>query len=408
MINVNQPNWKTGQLLLPEHFKVSEGMAVSSATKPAQLQGLGGYGFADLRWDASLLEMGVLKFTSLKLVDLQGHYFALNENLTITNCSLAEVVDTSGVLWLNISEGEPKEIEVNGQTIEVVCFKGALSLEESGHGNFPSLPLGSVSLSPSGAWCVEPYKHTPLLSFKNNYFWSFYQSQIESILLCVDQRIKDDQLNSVSPVKHMMSQSLMLTRFQLENEMMTIDQGGAGVPREIFRSLYQFYANYSLYLGESPQKDLIYKHDKGCACFDDLIHALNVMSKYEVKEKSLLSFVRGSRYFQLEDIPKQILASTRVYLLAQYAKEDVIDMMHNKVASVERLPLIHQNALSGIGIEKETSGKFSYLFDSSTTVYKIQPGREWDHAVKDGSLGLCYYEGMGESKFYLYSPDYVE
>tara|TARA_R110002167_G_scaffold361809_2_gene580435 strand:- start:2033 stop:3250 length:1218 start_codon:yes stop_codon:yes gene_type:complete len=405
---MNHPNWKTGQLLLPEHFKVSEGMAISSATKPTQLQGLGGYGFADFKWDDSLLEMGVLKFKSLKLVNLQGHYFALNENLTVITCPLAEVIDTSGVLWLNISEGEPKEIDVNGQNIEVVCFTGAPSPEESDHGNFPSLPLGSFSLSPSGAWCVKPYKHTPLLSFKNNYFWSFYKSQIESILLCVDQRIKDDQLNGVSPVKHMMAQSLMLKRFQLENEMITIDQGGAGVPREIFQSLYHFYANYSLYLGESPQKDLIYKHDKGCVCFENLIHVLNVMSKYEVKEKSLLPFVKGSRYFQLENIPKQILASTRVYLLVQYAKEDVIDLMHNKVASVVRLPLIHQNALPGINIEKEISGRFSHLFDSATIVYKIQPGLEWDHAVKDKSLGLSYYKGMGESKFYLYSPDYAE
>ncbi|GGF95478.1 MULTISPECIES: type VI secretion system baseplate subunit TssK [Cysteiniphilum] len=404
--SMHQVNWKNGQLLLPQHFNMMGDHHVALIAQRSKLQGEAFYGFADLVIDRDLCAMGVIRFKVLKAIDVCGQYYELHNNLSIEECLLDELLKTSNKeVYLHVFSAKPKEISVVDHQIEIKSYKAVLSSAPTMDGSVSSFPFCKISMLPSGKCELNALAKTPILSFYNSLFWESYKDQIKSIVLSIEARIKNDLLNHISASKYVMAQTVLMHSYRIDNCMMTMEQGGRSSPDYLFQQLYDFYLCFCNYIDDEPITELTYQHNTCCKCLNDLVEHLGFIAKYEVKEASLLAFNKGMRYIELKEIPEIILGSNRVYLLIQELTKD-FNIDDIKVASSERLPVVHQKALPGLQLTHEKETLFSHIFDANTQIYKVEAGREWDNVIHYGNMAMTTTPQLENAKIFLYSPDY--
>ena len=105
-------------------------------------------------------------------------------------------------------------------------------------------------------------------------------------------------------------------------------------------------------------------------------------------------------------LPKEITTYRDIYLLLQKAKVgDGIDVSGFKLASQNRVDLVHEHSLTGIPIESVDSPPFRHGFSNEVEFYRIKKGQEWDFALRDGVLSFFDYSGLKGARAFLFWRD---
>jgi type VI secretion system protein ImpJ len=73
-----------------------------------------------------------------------------------------------------------------------------------------------------------------------------------------------------------------------------------------------------------------------------------------------------------------------------------------KLSSLSRLSAVHKLALQGVPLQKIGRPPFQHSFGPEVDFYRITEGEEWDHALRDQSLGFYNNPSFEGVKFYLF------
>lgn len=406
-------HWAMGQTLLPEHLLAQEDSLSVEASLRFRMTGLPDYGIAQCRWIDSLLTGGILSLQSLRLLTSQGALLDVPANASVAPFNL-NVPGTSRLpVYVHVMEeassqrSGPAENGWSTESQGVLArrvWRLVLSSEQNLTGAQETLKLAEFEKDPQEMWRLSKEYVPPLLQLGTSPFLVDDLSGLGPLLDVFRRKLAQDIASSYLSGESMFEAKQCLKSL-LHIQRLVLDILGQIHlhPYHVLEELKRFHAEVCFYRETDPEHASDpYDHEQLGPCFGRLLDALRQQINLLARKAPYLPFELREGVYQLS-LPPDVREAGEVYLLVQ--KEHVnasLSTASLKMAGVTRMATVHQLALQGIPLRKVERPPFQHRFGPEVDFYRVLEGEEWDHALRDLSVGFYGAPAYGGARFYLY------
>lgn len=389
--------WELGQILLPEHFTILHSSLIAELRARAAVAGLPGYGIAELLWHDKALEQGQLVLQSLTAVLASGLLINVPGNGMLEALSLKasgvgrvkvylHVLDESASALGNpLYAGDPKPVRRQMLSLR-------LSTQPSLDRSIETLPIAEFQCDPDRRWVLRPEFCPPLLQVGPNPFLQQQLNALAKKLVEFHGRLLDDMKDTLLRGGYLSTISGCLREVCAVRSLLAeIPSGIHRHPYFLFEALRRLYFEICAF-HEKPaeQPCLPYLHEGIGDSFTQLFGYL---------EKNLIALTAPRRHYELrlcegrfllDPWPEELCRAEKVYLLiSRNQRHERVPIDGVKIASPERLELVHRAALRGVPFEPTPNPPASRYFVEGMDFYELTLGEEWRHVLT--AQGLCFY-----------------
>lgn len=389
--------WELGQILLPEHFTAQHAAMLAEVRLRAAIHGLPSYGVAELSWHAKALEQGQLVVQSLTVLLASGIVVNVPGNATLEGLSLKAVGAPRAKVYLHLLGDKPSAVgnpayadDPKMLRRELLALK--LSTQPSLERSIETLQLAEFEQEPEQRWSLREAYCPPLLQVGSSPFLQqpllrldrklveFYARLLEQLQ---DHFLRADRLTGI--------RSCLLEVCQVRSLLAEANGGVHRHPCLLFDALRRLYFEICAFKEKLPDKPVYpYQHDALGDAFGGLLRNL---------DDNLSLLTAPPRYFELkrrdgqlvvDSWPDELSRAEKVYLLvSRNQRQEKVPLDEVKLASPERLELVHRAALKGVPFELLATAPAGHYFAHGVEFYELTLGEEWAYAQK--ARGLAFY-----------------
>jgi type VI secretion system protein ImpJ len=389
--------WELGQILLPEHFTTLHTSLLAELRARAAVAGLPAYGVAELSWHDKALEQGQLILQSLTAVLPSGLLINVPGNGTLEGLALKTTGLPKVRVYLHVLDTPASSIgnplyASDPKTVRRQVLSLRLSTQPALERSIETLPLGAFQCEPDRRWVLQAEHCPPLLQVGPNPFLKQQLALLEKKLVEFHGRLVDDTKDTLLRGGYLSTISGCLREVCAVRSLVAeIPTGIHRHPYFLFDALRRLYFEIcSFHEKPAEQPCLPYVHEGAGDSFAQLFGYL---------EKSLTALTAPRRHveltlregrFLLSAWPAELARAERVYLLvSRNQRHERITLDAVKLASPDRLELVHGATLRGIPFEAVSNPPSSRFFIEGMDFYELTLGDEWSHVLK--SQGLSFY-----------------
>lgn len=400
-------HWRMGQTLLPSHFVAQEDSLLANLGLRFSLTGLPNYGLARLRWNESLLAEGILNIQSLTVVLPGGELIDIPGNATTTPFNMNETGQARLSIFFHLM-GE-KELDDGGSSsdgaVRRKVFEVALNSEESLSAAKQTFGLADFNKDLEGNWALSPDYVPALVQMGTTPFLmpliEELDKQLENFHFKLAQQIAASHLSGESLSS---SKKILHAVYTMQSFLQDLQGQVRFHPYFAFAAIKAFYLELCFFQNVTPEHVKTgYQHGDLASCFQALSEPTIQMLKQVKADNPYIPFEFKGESFRISRLPEKVSSAAQVFLLVQKERVgDKIAIDAIKLASIARLPTVHQLSLGGVPLEKIARPPFQHSFGPEVEFYRIVGGEEWDYALRDMTLAfyaLTEHKGL---KAYIY------
>ena len=410
-------HWSLGQTLLPEHF-AAEGDALEQGIRlSGELAGLPATGVATLAWNEALLARGSLSISSLTAVIPAGEGDLLVDvpgNAKLSAFSLEATGKSELAVHLHVletaddAEGVPL-YETDSKLVKRDLRVLQLSNEPVLDGAVATLKLAELSKGLDGVWKLSPTFAPELLLVGPNPFLDGILLELDGMLDQARGQLRTQILDSLLRSDRLTNARRTLfevVRVQALREDMK--HGVYPHPYQFFDALRRLYCESACYLELMPDEMFpaempVYRHDEIALGLDKWRALLAKGFRPQATRTVHQPFENRDGLFSIAPLPLDVPHASESYLLVQRVDPgERVPLDGVKLASEGRLPLVRRLALTGIPFRYLPYPAFPHAFGPEIDWYQLQPGEEWDHAVREDSLAFYVTPALQDAQVSLY------
>ncbi|SMF94694.1 type VI secretion system protein ImpJ [Methylomagnum ishizawai] len=400
-----------GQTLLPGHLSALEESLLADAATRFGLQGLPNHGLAGLRWNETLLAEGVLSLEALCLLLPSGLLLELGGNARAEPLNLNAAAGTLLPVYLHVrnppgNQGERDDLRPTVERDGIACWlwRLELSTEQENPDTRESFRLADFEKLPEGSWRLAARYIPPLLLVGAVPFLAAELRELKERLDAFYQRLTQDIAAIYLSGEHLINAKqclksvLRLQRF-LVNLMGQIPRH----PYEVYEELKRFYIDLCFYHENPPQfATEAYRHERLAEVFAQILIPLCQELQLNQSRSAYLPFEPKAGVLQVA-LPPAIREAQETYLLVQKGRVSQAASLNGiKLAAVSRIPVVHKFYLQGISYKHIERPPFQHSFGPEVDIYQLAAGEEWDHALRELTVGFYADPVQSEAKFFLY------
>lgn len=399
--------WELGQILRPEHLEAQEASLIGDVITRHHLLGLPQHGFARVSWNEErLTSAGQLVLRELLAVLPSGQLVRLGANARLQGEALD--LSASGSTRVEVfcsivppSEDGPPFTSGPATTVKRHVLPLRLSAGAPAPDALESLKLAVFVKEGFNAWRPSLEDLPPLLTVGGTPFLGQMLVETESRLLSLRDKLARELSisflggDSIANVK-----SALRAIYGFLALMRDLEEGVDRHPYHLFQALRDVY--FEIYFYQGVQADIgpdlavePYRHDQLGRGLGRLVKAIEKVAAKEWGRAHLAPFARQDDRFELNPIPLGARAAHEVYLVVQKPRVGfAFDIDRVKLSASSRVNTMHRLALVGIPMEGVPVPPFAQQFGPEVEYFRIRAGKEWQHAVDEGSLSFYVLEGF--------------
>ena len=388
--------WELGQILLPEHFAAQHAATLAEVRLRAAVAGLPFYGVAELAWNAKALEQGQLAVQSLTVILPSGLVVNVPGNATLEGLSLKAVGHPRVKVYLHLladqvtALGNAAYVE-DPKTLRRDLLSLKLSTQPSLARSTETLQLAEFEHN-SDRWILRPDYCPPLLQVGPHPFLRQQLTKLQDKLVEFYDRLVDQlQDNFLRADRLTGIRSCILEVCQVLSLLAEIPSGVYRHPYFLFDALRRLYFEICAFKEKLPDKPVLpYLHDGISESLGGLLRRLDENLTLLTTPPRYIELKRRDGQFFTEQWPDELTRAEKVYLLvSRNQRQERIPLDAVKLASPERLELVHRAALKGVPFEFLPNPPSGHHFVYGIEFYELTLGEEWAYAQK--SRGLAFY-----------------
>ena len=408
-------HWHMGQALLPEHFIAQEQSLREEVYLRLRLEPAPSWGLGSLQWDGFQLLKGIVNIQEMTLVMPSGMLVDIPGNTASAVLNLKTVGATKAAVYVHLQSAsevvhvETSEIAEEG--IERILQKVEISTNPTSATSVQSFKLAEFQCGADGIWSLDLDYLPPSLQVGVTPLFDKYIERMMAV-----QRTFQQQLLSEVQENHLSGDSQATARQCLRGvyafEAMLIDLKSKvhHHPYDVYCVLRDLYIDVCVWSGTNPgwsrpdtNKDhWAYRHEDLAASFTELLDEAARLLSAGRQEIPYVEFTRQEGLFVC-NLDKKIKRARDVYFLIQKPQvSSRIDVSKVKLAGPSRIQVVHDHALRGIPFTPLEKPPFHHGLSASVEFYSVQPGQEWDHAIRDGQVVLFASPQLAGTRLYLY------
>jgi type VI secretion system protein ImpJ len=292
----------------------------------------------------------------------------------------------------------------SGTLVARRVWRLVLSSEQNFTGALETLKLAELEKDPQELWHLSRDYVPPLMQVGTS---PFLMEELGSLLPQLDvfrRKIAQDIAASYLSGESMFEAKQCLKALLQVQRLILDIQGQVHVhPYHVLEELQRFYVEVCFY----RETDLEhagepYDHEKLALCFMRILESLRQQINLFVKKSPYLPFEMSEGIHRLT-LPPEVREAAEVYLLVQ--KEHVnatVSVGNLKMAATSRMSAVHQLALQGLPVRRLERPPFQHRFGPEVDFYQVMAGEEWDHALRELSVGFYDAPAYAGTRFYLY------
>jgi type VI secretion system protein ImpJ len=400
-----------GQALLPEHLVALEESLIADTTRRFDACGLPAYGIARLKWNETLLADGVFSVQEMTLVTPTGMLLVVHGNAVINPFNLNVQGSVSVPIYCHVpqtpmSEEEAQDILDTGgkRNIARVIWKLALSSQQSQADTLETIKIAEFEKSIDGIWKLSGNYIPPFLQIGVTPFLRTELEELQNLLDVFYRKVAQEiavsylSRTSIFSAKECLKSIFIVQRF-IANCFSQVHRH----PFFAYEVLKKLYTDVCFYRDVAPEYITEpYDHDRLVPCFQKILEPLKQQIHLFERKTPYLPFDLENGIYRLA-VPADLRGALEVYFLVQKSHVGAkmsIDAV--KMASQNRLPVIHQLALLGVPLQKIDRPPFQHRFGPEVEFYRIVEGEEWDLVLRELSLAFYDTPQFQDTRFYLF------
>ncbi len=409
-LKIGHIRWYLGQTVLPEHLTAAAERAEAAIELRARLSGLPHYGVAQLTWSEPMLREGVLSVTSLTAVLPSGEVISVPGNAVLAPLSLSATGATTVPVYVHITDETlpATGISLYGsdpRVVERVLYRAHLSINDRIDRSRGMFKLGEFAKDAEGNWqlqgshippllqvCSTPYLRAPLASL---------QAQLTNLEPQLAAQLQDTFLR---PDRLLCIRLCLVEMYRMLSLLQDVQNRLPLHSYELFvalRNLSEMFCCFHEVLPDQPA--VPYRHDELGRCFGELLRTLGQQLKPVYSRSTHLRFLKANGLFSIAQLPEEAKLAQEAYLLVQRPTlHERIVLDEVKLSCTSRLALVHRLVLRGIPFKHVEKPPFQHSFGPEVEFHQLQPGEEWNNALREGSLALYVHPVLERANVFLF------
>ena len=402
-------HWQMGQALLPEHFYAQEEGLRQEVHQRFLMSGVPMWGVARLKWDAFQILHGVVSLQEFSLVLPSGSLIDIPGNTQPTSFSLESAGKSQVSLYVHLETGydvssDDEDGLASDEAIERILQRVTLSSVPYLDTAQQSFLLAKFDKDIEGRWQLDGSYIPPMIRLGPSPFFESVLGRMRGMGVSFRQVLTAEiQQSHLGGESQLAAKQCMRSLFRYINSLANIGQEIQPHPYELFCLLRDFYLDVCVYRDSQPRElAFTYKHE----AIGDSLEKLLAWSEEQVScTRSEVPYA----VFEQRDgqwvctLPSGAKRAKDVYWLVQRKHTaEGLDLCGLKLAAPSRAALIYQRALRGIPYERIKRPPFYHSFSGEVDFYVLQPGVEWDYAVREGKVAFFERPDLGDARFFIY------
>lgn len=408
------PQWRIGQVLLPEHFKGLESALTCDAAIRSSTAGLPASGLLRLEWNAPAPEHGILWVNALTailqdglLLDVPGNAeLAAPLDLKLPGRSelavFAHVFTEEATDSLDPLAPTPKEVPRRYHRVR-------LSTEGSVPGSRGRICLGEFALDDEGVFRLAKKTVPPLLRLDSTPYLQAELQQVRSEIMEFEALLDDAAATALSRGESLMA--VQRTRIEARKLVALLDDALGGVhhhPYIVFSALRAFAVELCILDDAAmPWRPPSYDHNEPRRCFDLVFAEITNKLRAPPPESPCVSFeLENGRW--LVTIPPEAAAARELFIAVRQLKTIERNPLEGlRLASPERLRHVREHVLRGVRTVHLDKAPFRHAFGPAVDFYRIvgpalgEESREWSHVMHERALAFYHEPRFDGQRFLL-------
>lgn len=414
------PEWKMGQVLLPEQFLALQDTLLGHVHRRNEIQGLPAHGLARLRWDQELLATGSVAIHGLTWVLPSGRLLDVPSNAVVSTLDVADAAKGRRQLslFLHVRNRTLDSIDHvlygdDEPEVRRVLYSVEISTQDKHDDARESLKLAELELHDDGSWRVGSFC-PPLLSTGPRVS-PFLREELEAQERTLRKLANElevrrsDAFRGTSQLSALPQAQVSAYRVLALLADLGVGEGGMQTQQEVwlhpyrlFCTLRDFFVELSVLQGLPLRPwPIRYEHLHLATCFASLREQI---ASYESRSRLLaprLSFDRKGHLYVARVFPEDLCRASRVYLVVRPGSASLEGV---RLASPQRIEEVVKRSLTGVRMSAMESGglAYSYGYGRDVAFYELLLGGgreagqgpdEWGSAVAERAL--CFQARAG-------------
>lgn len=396
-----RPQWKIGQVLLPEHFKSLESALATDAAIRASTAGLPASGLLRLDWNGPAPQHGVLWVNGLTAIMPDGLLVDVPANaelaapLDLKLPGRAQIVVYAHVFTdeepvsADALEPAPKEVPRRYHRVR-------LSTEPSVSGSQGRICLGEFAQSDDGGFRLLKKTVPPLLRLDSTPYLQEELRQVRNEIAEFESVLDEAAATALSRGESLMA--VQRTRVEARKLVALLDDAAGGVHHHtysVFAALRAFATELCV-LDDSaiPWRPPAYDHNDPRRCFDLVFAEISSKLRAPPPESPCASFeLENGRW--IVTIPPDALAAQELFIAVRKLRGLERNPLEGvRLASPERLRHVREHVLRGVRTAHLEKPPFRHAFGSAVDFYRIvspafgEESPEWAHVLHERALAF--------------------
>lgn len=414
MTSLALPQWRIGQVLLPEHFTGLEVALTGDAAVRASTAGLPMSGLLKLEWNGPRPEQGILWVTALTavlpdglLIDVPGNA-ELAAPLDLKLPGRPQVVVYAHVL---ADEGREAPSLVEAEPTEVLrrFHRVRLSTEGSLPASRGRICLGEFALGAGGEFRLTTKMVPPLLRLNATPYLRDELQQLRGELAEFEAVLDDAATTALSKSESLLA--VQRARIEARKVVALLDDADGGVhhhPYVVFAALRAFALELCvLDPSAAPWRPPAYEHHEPRRSFDAVFAQITSKLRAPPPESPCVPFeLENGRW--LAPIPAEAAAAQELFIAVRRERAMEHDRVEGlRLASPERLRHVRERVLRGVRTALLDKAPFRHAFGANVDFHRIlapalgEESREWSHVMQERALAFYHEPRLEGHRFLL-------
>jgi len=401
--------WEMGQTLLPGHLEAQEESLATEVDARLRNMGLPYYGLVRLQWNETMLPEGVLAVQSLTAIMPSGLFLDIPGNTRAEPMNLNNIGSVQVPVYMHLvipgheQQASSPHLDEPGDIPRKQHFV-IFSSDQAQSDALESLRLGLFYKDPQGTWQLSSGSIPPFLQVGRCPFLQQELKELEQLLEVFQQKLSQEIAASYLSGDSMFSaRECLKSSIRTGRMLANISAQYQPHPFYLYEALKEFLTDVALYRDMQPEHVLApYDHEALGKCFQNILEPLKEHMRQFQRRATFLPFEFKDGLHQV-DLPGQVKEAKEFYLLVQKSHvHAAVSLQNLKLGGRSRLSTIHRLALQGIPLKKIERPPFQHKFGPEVDFYQLQPGEEWDQALRDLSLAFYDMPAFSGVRFFVY------
>ncbi|HKO53053.1 MAG TPA: type VI secretion system baseplate subunit TssK [Polyangiaceae bacterium] len=398
-----RPQWRIGQVLLPEHFKGLESALTADAALRSSASGLPTTGLLQLAWTGPTPDNGILWVSALtailpdgSLLDVPGNA-RLSAPLDLNLSGRPQVVVYAHVFT---DEEAPLQegLEATPKDIPRHFHQVRLSSEGSLPGSRGRICLGEFSLADDGKFRLSAKLVPALLRLDSTPYFQDELDQVRREIAEFETVLDDTALTALARGQSLIA--VQRTRIEARKLLALLDDTAGGVhhhPYVLYCALRTFALELCVLDDTAvPWQPPGYQHHEPRRCFDAVLSQISKQLRAPLPESPCAPFELDNGRWMVS-IPPEAGAASELFIAVRKLGENERNPLEGvRLASPERLRHVREHMLRGVRLLYLERPPFRHAFGPAVDFYRIvSPGigeesPEWAHVLNERRLALYH------------------